>query len=261
VTVPPGMAYRLPAGADFILQTHFHPTGKEEREISSVGLHFADEPPPRSFTALMLPPIFGMFAGLDIPPDSNNFTIQDAFELPFDVEAFGITAHAHYLGQEVRMTAKLPSGQSLTLLWIKDRDFSWQEQYVFEEFVTLPKGTRLHVAIRYDNTANNPANPFNPPQRVKWGRGSYDEMGCVTINVAPVNGSELDVLNTAYEAHLDDSYLKVALAEQSHVFRNMFQRMDRDKDGMFDHGDRLRVRDFLKRNGFWTKLPGFQPPE
>ena len=263
VTVPEGMAYRLPAGADFILQTHFHPTGKIEREASSVGIYLSENPPTRPFTSLMLPPIFGMFAGLDIPPESDDFQISDTFELPVDVEAFGVTAHAHYLGKEIRLTAQLPSGETKTLLWISDWDFGWQEQYVFEEFFPLPKGTKLTATVRYDNTSDNPLNPFDPPQRVKWGRGSNDEMGCVTLNVTPVKAGEVQVLNEAYSEYLDDSYLRVGLADagKNQFLKTMFRRMDRNQDGRFDREERRQVRDFLKRNGLWAELPSFQPQE
>ena len=37
----------------------------------------------------------------------------------------------------------LPDGSDQTLLSIPDWDFGWQEHYSFEDFVTLPKGTRL----------------------------------------------------------------------------------------------------------------------
>ena len=42
----------------------------------------------------------------------------------------------------------------------------------------MPKGSTLHIIGTYDNTANNPFNPFNPPQTI-WSSGdmrSTDEM-------------------------------------------------------------------------------------
>ena len=43
--LPEGLAWYLPKGADFILSTHFHPSGKAEKEISAVGIYFASGPP------------------------------------------------------------------------------------------------------------------------------------------------------------------------------------------------------------------------
>jgi hypothetical protein len=45
----------------------------------------------------------------------------------------------------------------------------------------LPKGTRLDATIRYDNSAGNRRNPHDPPQRVRWGLRSTDEMGTVGL--------------------------------------------------------------------------------
>jgi hypothetical protein len=51
--------------------------------------------------------------------------------------------------------------------------------------VALPAGSTLHARLVYDNSENNPANPFQPPRRVRWGRESFDEMAAITfISVA-----------------------------------------------------------------------------
>jgi hypothetical protein len=42
--------------------------------------------------------------------------------------------------------------------------------------VLLPKGTRLSFEYTYDNSANNPRNPADPPVRVTWGEQTHDEM-------------------------------------------------------------------------------------
>ena len=76
--------------------------------------------------------------------------------LPVDVKAFGISAHAHYIAKDFKVTATLPDGKVKTLLHIPDWDFGWQEQYRFQDFVDLPKGTKLHAKITYDNSADNP---------------------------------------------------------------------------------------------------------
>ncbi len=108
-----------------------------EQELSSVGLYFADKPPAKAFTGIQLPPLFGVFEGLDIPAGAKEYSIADSFVLPVDVKAFGVAAHAHYLGKQMKLEATLPDGKAKTLLWIKDWDFSWQDQYQFKEFIPL----------------------------------------------------------------------------------------------------------------------------
>ncbi len=129
--LPEGLAHRIPAGADIVIQTHFHLSGKRESERSTLGLYFTDEPPKRELTAIQIPPLFGAFSGIDLKADKDLFEIHDSFELPVPVHAFGAHAHAHYRGKSLRMVAILPDGKSITLLNVPDWDMDWQEDYRF----------------------------------------------------------------------------------------------------------------------------------
>ncbi|HLQ46384.1 MAG TPA: cytochrome c [Planctomycetaceae bacterium] len=209
--LPDGLAFHLPAGADLILATHFHPSGKVEREASTIGLYFADSPPKQRFTGIQLPPAFGALKGIDIPAGAKEYVIEDSFELPIDVKAFGVGAHAHYLGKSMTLTATLPTGEKKTLLSIPDWDFAWQEQYDFADFVPLPKGTRLHSRITYDNSADNPRNPTQPPQRVRFGEESTNEMGSITLTVIAADESDMPRLQAAYRDHFRESFRKAPL--------------------------------------------------
>jgi hypothetical protein len=200
--LPSGLAFFVPKGSDLILSTHFHPSGKGEREQSSVGLYFASGPPTQAFTAIQLPPIFGVFEGLDIPAGQERYTISDSFVLPVDIRAFAVGAHAHYLGKAFTLKATLPDGAVKTLLSIGDWDFAWQERYRFKEFVALPKGTRLEATVSYDNSAANKRNPSRPPVRVTWGEESTDEMGSIGLQVVAANRGELPQLQQAIAAHI-----------------------------------------------------------
>jgi mono/diheme cytochrome c family protein len=208
--LPEGLAWYLPKGADLALSTHFHPSGKPEKEVSTVGIYFADEAPTKKFTGVQLPPLFGVFKGIDIPAGAKEYAIEDSFTLPVDVKAFGVSAHAHYLAKRMKLTARLPGGQTRTLLWISDWDFAWQDQYQFKEFVLLPKGSRLDVKITYDNSADNPRNPSSPPKRVRWGEGSNDEMGSMGLTVVAANEADMPQLQQAYRQHVRSALLSRA---------------------------------------------------
>ena len=45
----------------------------------------------------------------------------------------------------------------------------------------LPKGTTVSMRYTYDNSADNPRNPQQPPARVAWGQQSREEMGDLWI--------------------------------------------------------------------------------
>jgi len=208
VFLPNGLAYKLPKDADLILSTHFHPSGKVEEEQSSVGLYFTKIPPEKQFAGVQLPPLFGIFSGLDIPAGEKSYLLEDSFTLPVDVNAFGVGAHAHYLGREMVLTATLPDGSMRSLLNISDWDFNWQDQYVYQKDVMLPAGTVLHARLSYDNSSSNPRNPTNPPRRVKWGEQTTDEMGSVMLHLTAVKESDLPILEQAYGAHIREALMK-----------------------------------------------------
>lgn len=210
--LPDGLAYQLPAGADIILSTHFHPTGKRETEQSQVGLYFAEQKPSKDFTTIQLPPVFGALSGIDIPAGDPQYRVTDAFTLPVPVKAFGVSAHMHYLGKKADLKAILPSGESRELLSISDWDFSWQEAYDYQELVQLPAGTVLQGHVIWDNSANNINNPSTPPVRVKWGRESTDEMGSISLRVIPDSQEDLKRLQDTYRKH------------QRSIIRNRFKK-------------------------------------
>ena len=207
IELPDGLAFFVPKGSDLLLSTHFHPSGKPEREQSTVGLYFAPAPPTQAFTTIQLPPLFGVFEGLDIPAGETRYEISDSFVLPTDVRAVAVAAHAHYLGRQMTLTATLPDGTTKTLLSIPDWDFAWQERYSFREFVTLPAGTRLHASVTYDNSAANRRNPQRPPVRVMWGEESNDEMGSIGLQVVTARPGDLTQLQEATGAHLRQAAL------------------------------------------------------
>lgn len=200
--LPDDLAFFVPKGSDLIVSTHFHPSGTAAAEASTIGIYFADAAPSKAFTGIQLPPMFGVLAGINIPAGSRDYTISDSFVIPIAVRGFGVGGHAHYLAKTMMMTATLPSGEKKTLLDVRDWDFSWQEQYLFTNYVDLPAGTKLDVTVGYDNSTANKRNPSTPPQVVHWGEESTDEMGSMTLRVIAANPNELPTLHQAIGEHL-----------------------------------------------------------
>ena len=150
--------------------------------------------------------LLGLFASLFLTIVS--FYLVWAKKLPQDalmyiIVILGITQAAvqlrlfMHLGKEAKLTATLPTGEVRILLWIKQWDFNWQDQYLFQDLLPLPKGTRLDGELVYDNSANNYRNPNTPPRRVRWGENSTDEMGSLLLNVVPRQAGDLDALRAA----------------------------------------------------------------
>jgi tetratricopeptide (TPR) repeat protein len=178
---PPGMALRLEPGDDFVLNTHLQPSGKAELIEPSIGIYFTNEP------ATKFPMLLELQndAALDIPAGAADFRVSDSFTLPADVDLLAIYPHAHYLGKELRATAKLPDGTSHDLIFIPSWNLNWQAVFYYAEPVFLPKGSVVSMEYVYDNSEGNPSNPFHPPQRVHGGNRTTDEMAHLWLQVLP----------------------------------------------------------------------------
>lgn len=216
--LPEGVGIRLEPGMKMILQTHFHPTGKAEDEVSRVGLRFARGPVERSPVEVQVPPSFGQISAIEAPAGSDRYTLRETFTLPVDIVGFAAFAHAHYLGKAFEFTAEKPDGEKLTLLRITDYDFAWQELYNFRAPIRLPAGTKLTAVIRWDNTARNRANPFNPPKNVRWGLYSEDEMGSLILDAIAADPADEAKLLAALDEHRRWSAVNFLVATDGKFF-------------------------------------------
>jgi hypothetical protein len=192
--LPLGLGLPFPKGSDLILSTHFHPSGKVEHEKTTVGLYFARKKPERTHVVFQVPPFFGIASGIDIPAGKKDFAIRARHTVPVDIELVTIHGHAHYICESMKAVATLPDGGSKPLLWIPKWDFNWQDSYTYKTPVRLPKGTVIDVELIYNNSADNPANPFNPPRRIRWGEQTTNEMGSIIIGCVAVNESDVPEL-------------------------------------------------------------------
>ena len=191
-SMPPGTATHVPKGARFVVQLHFHPTGKPETVAPRIALYFAEQPPTRVIMDV------GLGSNrIDIPAGDAHYQIRDRFELPVPVQVTGVIPHAHYLCKDMKAWAVLPGGRKRWLLWIRDWDFAWQQQYRYAQPFTLPVGTRIEIVFTYDNSDANVRNPNHPPRRVTWGAGSSDEMAGLHLQVIPANDDDMHELGMA----------------------------------------------------------------
>ena len=205
--LPYGLALFIPKGSDFVIQVHYHPTGKAASDQSKIGFHFAKGPTARPWTIIPVPPHFGILQGIDIPAGEKEYIEKASFVVPTDCETFAVGAHAHYLGKRMEMTATFPDGSTRWLLKMSDWDFAWQEDYAFKEPIKLPAGTRLDVLLSYDNSEENPHQPTHPPKRVRWGPTSTDEMGVITLSVMFDQPEQKTAMHAALKRKLIEQFV------------------------------------------------------
>ena len=177
--LPEGVGKMLRKGSDLVLQVHYHPDGKAERDQSVVGIHFTKTPAKTIVAGIAV-----RSRELDIPPGAGRHHVTaESAPLPVDAKALGIAPHMHYIGKEMKVVALLPDGKVTPMIWIKDWDFNWQGQYQYQSPVLLPKGTVIKLDAYYDNTVENPRNPSKPVKRVRWGEQTTDEMCLLGVQV------------------------------------------------------------------------------
>jgi Flp pilus assembly protein TadD len=177
---PADTAWPLEQGSDLVVQLHMVASGTRETVQPKIGLFFTSTPPTRVPIAVKLES-----KAIDIPAGDSNYVIEDSYVLPVDVDAVSVYPHAHYLAKEMTGTATLPDGTMTSLIRIRQWDVRWQDQYRFRTPISLPRGTTLRMRFTYDNSETNKNNRHAPPQRVRWGPQSTDEMGALWLEVIP----------------------------------------------------------------------------
>ena len=158
--LPERLALRLPKGSDFLLQMHFHLSGKPEtREVADRDLLCRQGAGKGS--------VLGRAAGAlrrrrrhrhpARRKQLHDSRTRSRCRATFSV--YSAMAHAHYLAKEMKATATLPDGSTKPLIWIHDWDFNWQDSYVYKEPFTLPKGTRIDVDVDLRQLGRQSAEP------------------------------------------------------------------------------------------------------
>jgi len=185
----PGQARLLKAGSDLVFQMHYTTNGKEAVDRSQVGIIFAKEPPKERVVNT-----FVINDRFHIPPGDPNFLVNARVTVQSDVKLQSMFPHMHLRGKAMQYRAVYPTGESEILLDVPKYDFNWQMTYFLEQPKILPKGTRLEIAARYDNSPNNPYNP-NPKADVYWGDQSWEEMLAAFVDFAiPVSMNPADIV-------------------------------------------------------------------
>lgn len=185
-------SWRLAEGTDIVLQLHLRPTGKVETVQPRIGLHFSERPATRRALAMEL-----SSTEIDLPAGAKDVLVEDRWTVPVDAYAISVYPHAHYLGKTLEGWAELPDGKQKWLVKIPQWNFDWQDQYRFAEPISLPAGTKLVMRYTYDNSADNPNNPSDPPVRVQAGPQSTDEMAELILELEPAQVADLPKLDAA----------------------------------------------------------------
>lgn len=125
-------------------------------------------------------------------------TFKIEFTVPEDISILNIVPHMHLIGKKFKSYAIKPSGDTVRLIAINQWDFRWQYFYRPPHLLKLPRGSQIYVEAVYDNTSQNPNNPFSPPQLIRDRNGSMrttDEMLQLILTYVPYKKGDEDLPN------------------------------------------------------------------
>ncbi len=196
-------------GAFMIHDMHYAPVPKEAWDSSRINIFFMDEPPQRPTYEIQMG-TFGIgriVPDFVIPPDTV-ITFHMEAEVEEDISLLTINPHMHLLGKDFLAFALKPDGDTIPLIRIPEWDFHWQYFYTFGKMQKIPKESVIHVYATFDNTENNPENPFHPPRRIDARRNismrTTDEMLQFIMTYLPYQEGDEDIsLDALMKGYVD----------------------------------------------------------
>jgi hypothetical protein len=179
VKYPPGWGVAVPPGADFVLEIHYGAGGAGQTDTTKMNLRFITSGI-NNFRAikvgwLLNNPIPAQ-GPLVIPPNVITNFDQQSQQINGDKSFIAVCPHMHGLGKSYKVWFKTLSGDSVPLVDIPEWEFHWQKYYFFRKIQKVPSGSMIYAKASFDNTANNPHNPNDPPATVYAGALTTDEM-------------------------------------------------------------------------------------
>jgi hypothetical protein len=184
-------------GALFLKDIHYGGSRIDTSDQTSFNVFYAKSLPKRPTQEFQMG-TFGIspiVPPLVVPPDTI-MTFHSDYTLPFDISILTLNPHMHLLGKQFLAYALTPQGDTIPLIKINKWDFRWQYFYTFKKMLKIPKGSTIHAEGVYDNTKNNPNNPFNPPRLVAERQGSMrtsDEMFQFIVTYLPYQAGDENI--------------------------------------------------------------------
>jgi len=176
VFYPNGFAKRLPKNSDLIINMHYSPTPVDETDNPEIHIWFAQGAVTRQVKTYIMEENAISNQPFFIPADTAITFYMRSPVLGKDISLISLLPHMHVLGTQFKAFAITENGGLIPLVKIDKWDFNWQMSYQFEQLIQVPKGAVIYAQATYDNTTANPENPYNPPQGVGYGWGTYQEM-------------------------------------------------------------------------------------
>lgn len=169
ITIPDGLAFRIPAGTQLMMQTHWINASQEVRD-GQVVVYVTAQPADSSRQVLDL---FNVIKADFMIPAGQRVTGSTSCVLKQDVQLLTLTGHEHEFGSHVDI--QLGDGANTTMLWSYDWQPSYQSAppytiYSVDQPLKLKAGQTLQVTCSWMNST---ANDIAFPREMCIGTGFY----------------------------------------------------------------------------------------
>lgn len=171
--------YRLTTqNAFFINDVHYGPSPVDTVDDGSYfNIFLTDEPPLRPTYEILM----GSLGETQIEPPlvipaGEIKSFKTVYNVQADMSLLTVNPHMHLLGKSFLAYAVTPQNDTIKLVRIPKWDFRWQYFYTFKKIQKIPAGSRIVAEAVFDNTADNPNNPFNPPQVIIERNSPFESM-------------------------------------------------------------------------------------
>jgi hypothetical protein len=159
-------------GAFLINNIHYGPSNADVLDSSYINVFYRRSPITRPVTEKQM----GTFGVSKIEPEfvippNEIKTFHTQLTLSQAISLLSVNPHMHLIGKTFWAFALKPNGDTIPLIKINKWDFRWQYYYTYKHPVKLESGCTIFVYGTFDNTRQNPRNPFSPPRAITQGNG------------------------------------------------------------------------------------------
>ncbi len=205
-TYPTGFGMKLDANTNILLQIHYPSGVVNEIDSTKVRIKFIAGTVRNIISAPILNHDISLTNGPLFIPANTTKTFHQEEIISVNATVFSASPHMHKIGRNIKSFAVTSIGDTIPFINIPKWDFNWQGTYNFQKPIKVPAGSKLYATAFYDNTTNNPFNPFNPPQNISLGESTTDEMMLVYFNYTNYQaGDENIIVDTAsHDTHFNN---------------------------------------------------------
>jgi hypothetical protein len=150
VELPPGLAYRLPAGSHIAAEIHYRGTTEPVTEHGTLGLLFTEHP------SSTLPADLILEARGETPQGAKAQRFHAESRLSADTNILSLRPDVDIGIQSIEVDAAKPDGEIEVLLFAKDISVEWPTPYILKHPIFLPRDTLLSVTAYSANDTGTP---------------------------------------------------------------------------------------------------------